>query len=97
MSISNVLQSGRDAKRISQIRKSGKIARENLFMKMTELKQKAKSLGIKPGKKKKADLIHAIQQAEGNPTCFSTAEDYCDQEQCSYREDCFKAENDNKP
>ncbi len=61
-------------------------------MKMTELRKKAKELGIKPGKLKKADLVHAIQAAEGNPQCFTTAVDYCDQSDCAYREDCFKAE-----
>ena len=37
-------------------------------MKMPQVKQKAKALGIDPGKKKKADLILAIQKAEGYAT-----------------------------
>jgi len=32
---------------------------------MPEIRVKAKALGITPGKMKKAELIHAIQQAEG--------------------------------
>ena len=32
---------------------------------MTEIRKKAKALGIIPGKMKKAELIHSIQAAEG--------------------------------
>ena len=47
-------------------------------------------MGIKPGKLKKADLIHAIQRKEGNFDCFATAhEGQCDQVNCVWRIDCF--------
>jgi hypothetical protein len=39
----------------------------------------------------KAELIGAIQRAEGNFDCFGTAtEEECDQEECLWREDCFR-------
>ena len=34
-------------------------------MKMPEVRVKARSLGLTPGRKRKAELIHAIQMAEG--------------------------------
>lgn len=59
-------------------------------MNMNEVRAKAKTLGIKAKNPKKADLIRMIQAAEGNFDCFGTAEDYCDQEQCSFKSDCVK-------
>ena len=58
-------------------------------MKMDEVRAKAKLFGIKTSQKKKADLIRQIQKAEGNFDCFGTAEDYCDQRGCCFREDCL--------
>jgi len=58
-------------------------------MKMGEMKEKAKALGIKTRAIKKADLIRQIQKAEGNFDCFGTGKDYCDQWNCSFREDCL--------
>jgi hypothetical protein len=59
-------------------------------MKMKEIRILAKEKGVSPGKMLKADLIRAIQQAEGNFDCFGTAvEEECDQESCLWREDCF--------
>ena len=40
-------------------------------MKVLVIKEKAKSLGIRPGKMKKAELIDAIQQAEGYIRCLA--------------------------
>ncbi|OGR06859.1 MAG: hypothetical protein A2511_17405 [Deltaproteobacteria bacterium RIFOXYD12_FULL_50_9] len=51
-------------------------------MKMNEIKEKAKQMGIKPGKMSKADLIRSIQAQEGNDPCFQTAKENCDQVQC---------------
>ena len=59
------------------------------MMKMTQVQKMAKGMGIKPGKMKKAQLIQTIQMHEGNFNCFTTASDYCDQEQCCWREDCL--------
>ncbi len=59
------------------------------IMKMTELRKKAKQLGVKPAKMKKADLIHAIQTAEGFVPCFGTSDGSCDQFDCCFRTDCI--------
>lgn len=64
-------------------------------MKMTEIKIKAKAIGISPGKLKKAELIHAIQSKEGNYTCFQTGLTTCDQYKCCWRSDCFPSESGN--
>jgi hypothetical protein len=56
---------------------------------MTEIKKKAKEMGISGSKMKKEDLIQAIQKAEGNSPCFKTASDTCDQSNCLWREDCL--------
>jgi len=59
-------------------------------MKMQEIRTIARSKGVNPGRMGKADLIRAIQLAEGNFDCFGTAVDEdCDQESCLWREDCF--------
>lgn len=59
-------------------------------MKITQVRQKAKDLGIQPGKMKKAELIHAIQRAEGNNPCYGTAQGWCPYENCCFRADCLK-------
>ena len=53
------------------------------------IRTKAKELGIKTGKKKSADLVKSIQEAEGNFPCFKTATDFCDQSGCLWRGDCL--------
>jgi hypothetical protein len=58
-------------------------------MKMAEIRSKAKNLGINPGKLKKAELIHAIQQAEGNTQCFGRSEGYCPNIDCCFMQDCL--------
>ncbi len=58
-------------------------------MKMDEIREIAKRHNIKAGKMKKADLLRAIQQAEGNQVCFDTGKaDQCGQDSCLWREDC---------
>ncbi|MBN2791935.1 MAG: SAP domain-containing protein [Desulfuromonadales bacterium] len=58
-------------------------------MNMTEVKAVAKNRGVNPGKMKKVDLIHTIQQVEGNPQCFNiNLSKLCGQEQCLWRGDC---------
>lgn len=49
----------------------------------------AKSRGIKGGRQTKAELIRTIQRQEGNFDCFGSANDYCDQLACSWRDDCM--------
>ncbi len=58
-------------------------------MNMTAIKEIARQHGIKTSRLKKTDLVRAIQQAEGNPTCFCTAfSDQCGQTDCLWRADC---------
>ena len=63
-------------------------------MKIVKIRQIAQQKGIKSGKMKKADLIRAIQNQEGNSICFEsavnplTAMDPCDLSACSWRSDC---------
>lgn len=58
-------------------------------MKMDEIKDIAKGLGIKPGKMKKSDLILEIQREEGNEQCYNSGKkDVCGQDACAWREDC---------
>ncbi len=56
---------------------------------MPDIKKKAKSLGINPGKMKKAEAILAIQKAEGNTPCFGTGTPACPYRDCCWREDCI--------
>jgi hypothetical protein len=57
-------------------------------MKMQEVREKAKKLGLKTGGMKKVDLIRAIQSEEGNIPCFQTEVNDCDQMDCCWRNDC---------
>lgn len=60
-------------------------------MKVLDIKKKAKDVGVNPGKMDKAEIIKAIQIAEGNFDCFGTANDgNCDQVDCCWRDDCLK-------
>ena len=59
-------------------------------MNMGEIRRRARLLGVKPGRMRKADLIRAVQRAEGNFDCFGRAEDYCDRFDCAWRDDCLK-------
>jgi hypothetical protein len=58
-------------------------------MKMDEIKEVAKELGIKAGKMKKVDLVREIQRAEGNEACYNSGKvDVCGQDGCAWRSDC---------
>jgi len=59
-------------------------------MSMPEIKMKARSLGIIPGKMKKSDLIHAIQVAEGYTPCFGRSGGHCPHTNCCFMNDCLK-------
>jgi hypothetical protein len=61
--------------------------REN--MKLEEIREIAKKIGLNLGKQKKADSIRTIQNAEGNDPCFDTGKkNVCGQDSCLWREDC---------
>ena len=62
-------------------------------MKMQEVRAIAKSMGIKSFGKTKADLIREIQRAEGNFDCYGSAQDFCDQIDCSFRGSCLQEPN----
>jgi len=60
-----------------------------LQMKTNEIKEIAVQHYIKTDKAKKADLIRAIQRAEGNAQCFdSNSSGECGQEGCVWRDGC---------
>lgn len=59
-------------------------------MLVKEVKAIAADRGVKAGKMKKAELIRAIQEAEGNNTCFqSEIAPTCGEEGCLWRADCI--------
>jgi len=58
---------------------------------MKEIREIARQHGIRSTRMEKSELIRAIQRAEGNFDCFGTAtEEECDQEECLWREECFR-------
>jgi hypothetical protein len=60
-------------------------------MKLIEIRKYAWEKGVDPGKMKKADMIRAIQAAEGNPTCYgSERKSYCPETECLWESDCKK-------
>jgi len=60
-------------------------------MKMIQIKKYAGKKGVHSGKMKKAELIRAIQAAEGNPTCYgSERKSYCQEANCLWESDCKK-------
>ncbi len=57
-------------------------------MKVTEIRAKARDLSVKNySRLSKADLIRAIQVAEGNSPCYQQIYD-CGVEDCLWRPDC---------
>jgi hypothetical protein len=60
-------------------------------MNIKQISAIAKDLGISPKKHNKSQLIHLIQQAEGNFPCYATpSTGECDQVHCLWRQDCLK-------
>jgi len=60
-------------------------------MNVKEVTAIAKSMGLKIGKLRKAELINSIQTAEGNIRCFGTERvQYCGEEGCLWRDDCLE-------
>lgn len=67
-------------------------------MDIEQIRSIAESQNIDPGTLSKVDLIKSIQTSEGNFNCFATAyAGECDQESCSWREDCFEAARAGEP
>ena len=60
-------------------------------MTLKQVKDTAKTKGIKVGNMKKANIIRTIQKTEGNFDCFGTAINReCNQSDCLWREDCLQ-------
>ncbi|MCF8051143.1 MAG: hypothetical protein K9L59_07890 [Desulfobacterales bacterium] len=59
-------------------------------MKMTEVRQMAKELGVQSFGKSKVRLVREIQKKQGHFDCFATVEDFCDQSDCLFRRACFE-------
>lgn len=59
-------------------------------MLMTDIKEKARGLGIEPGRLAKVALVHTIQRHEGNTPCFGRGVDDCPHTECCFRRDCAK-------
>jgi len=59
-------------------------------MTMPQIKHKAKRLGVSPGKMRKVELIHSIQEAEGCTPCFGTSNGECQYSDCCFMPDCLK-------
>jgi hypothetical protein len=58
---------------------------------MKEIRAMARQMGVRSTRIDKTELIRSIQRAEGNYECYGTAvEEECDQEECLWREDCFR-------
>ncbi|MHC4808547.1 MAG: hypothetical protein ACYTBX_20115 [Planctomycetota bacterium] len=52
-------------------------------------KKKAKGIGVIPGKMKEAELIRAIQKAEGHKPCFRKSNGRCSYTNCRFRRYCL--------
>ncbi len=58
-------------------------------MGMPEIRMKAQSLGLTPGKMKKPELIHTIQVTEGYTPCFGRSDGQCGNSGCCFMRDCL--------
>lgn len=59
-------------------------------MTITEIRTKAKQLGLNPGKINKVELIHTMQVAEGYNPCYGRSNGQCPYMECCFRVDCLK-------
>jgi hypothetical protein len=60
-------------------------------MTLKQVKDIAKTKGLKIGNMKKENIIRSIQRAEGNFDCYGTASSgICNQDGCLWKEDCLK-------
>ncbi len=59
-------------------------------MNIDEIRQKAVNLGIEPGEMKKAELIWAVQKAEGFTACFGSGKKDCPYTDCCFRSECIE-------
>lgn len=59
-------------------------------MNMQDVRAKARQMGLRTGRMKKADMIHSIQRAEGNQPCYGHSGGSCSQTGCCFMDDCLK-------
>jgi hypothetical protein len=59
-------------------------------MKMQDIRQMAKKMGINSFGKTKTELVREIQRKEGYSDCFGRATDGCDQLECLFRSPCLE-------
>ena len=60
-----------------------------MSVKIEQVREKAKELGVKTGRVTKTELIRCIQLAEGFNPCFDTGKaDWCGQYECCWRPAC---------
>ena len=62
-------------------------------MKLPEVREKAKALGLIPRNMRKADLIHAIQRREGHTLCFGRSNGNCPYTDCCFMDDCLRVKS----
>lgn len=58
-------------------------------MKMPDIRKKAADMGLKINATNKAEVIRAIQCAEGNTPCFGSGKSECIELDCCWRGDCL--------
>lgn len=60
-------------------------------MKVNEIRERGQAMGMSGlANLRKAEMIRAIQRAEGNPDCFGAAWRFgCPQQGCAWRTDCL--------
>ena len=59
------------------------------MMKLTDVKTKARMLGITNPSSDRTEMIRQIQTYEGYSACFKS-KNKCDQMKCSWRDECLK-------
>ena len=80
----------KNTKNTKNTKKSKKSECKSEKIDMANIKKKAKELGANVSKTmNKADIIRAIQTAEGNAPCFGAAPESCDQFNCCWRSECL--------
>lgn len=65
-------------------------------MKMQEVHNMARQLGVNSFGKTKTEVIHEIQRKEGYFDCYGSARDHCDQENCAFRSCCLEKKKPTK-
>ena len=58
-------------------------------MNMTEVRKRAKALGLNLKTDDKKQMIRAIQAAEKNPQCYDTSRTSCPESNCCWMSDCM--------